>query len=216
MDDAGRLLLVRQADTMAWSTIGGAIEPDESPEHAAAREASEEAGIEVSLSGIRAVLGGPEFRVRYPNGDVTSYVTVVFDAVVVSGQPDPDDDETVATSWFSPAALPTADMTEFTKALLRGAACSLTDNETADTPIGHAEQPHVSSMLNPDRHIMARLLRGLSARCEMLKDVSSKFLDIGRGVVLVGRGLGACGWAGRRGRCAGGVTARGDEARLAG
>jgi 8-oxo-dGTP pyrophosphatase MutT (NUDIX family) len=35
---------------MAWSTIGGAIEPDEAPEQAAAREAVEEAGIEVRLT----------------------------------------------------------------------------------------------------------------------------------------------------------------------
>ena len=120
VDDAGRILLVRQADTMAWSTIGGAIEPDESPEDAAVREALEEAGVEVRLTGVRAVLGGPEFRVRYPNGDTTSYVTIVFDAVIVSGKPQPDGDETVAASWYSPAALPTTEMTDFTRALLRG------------------------------------------------------------------------------------------------
>jgi len=34
-DDDGRVLLVRQADSDLWATIGGAVEPDESPEAAA-------------------------------------------------------------------------------------------------------------------------------------------------------------------------------------
>src|SRR5581483_12340133 len=38
-DADGRVLLVRQADSGLWGTVGGAIEPDESPEDAACREA---------------------------------------------------------------------------------------------------------------------------------------------------------------------------------
>ena len=38
-DEAGRILLVRITDTHQWATIGGAVEPDESPERAAMREA---------------------------------------------------------------------------------------------------------------------------------------------------------------------------------
>ena len=49
-DDEGRLLLVRNADTGEWQTIGGAIEPDESPEESAVREAAEEAGVTVELT----------------------------------------------------------------------------------------------------------------------------------------------------------------------
>jgi 8-oxo-dGTP diphosphatase len=37
-DDANRLLLVRLRDDDQWSTPGGAIEPDEFPSDAAARE----------------------------------------------------------------------------------------------------------------------------------------------------------------------------------
>jgi len=36
-DDDGRILLVRVIDTDQWAVIGGAIEPDESPEQAALR-----------------------------------------------------------------------------------------------------------------------------------------------------------------------------------
>ena len=81
-DDRGRILLVRLIDSGLWATIGGAIEPDESPEEAALREAEEEAGVKLKLGPILAVLGGPEYRLTYPNGDQTSYVATVFDATV--------------------------------------------------------------------------------------------------------------------------------------
>lgn len=67
-DDAGRLLLVRLTDTGNWATIGGAVEPDESPRDCAVREAEEEAGIKVELGDILGVFGGPDYRVTYPNG----------------------------------------------------------------------------------------------------------------------------------------------------
>ena len=39
-DDDGRLLLMREAETGRWQTVGGMIDPDESPWDAAAREAA--------------------------------------------------------------------------------------------------------------------------------------------------------------------------------
>jgi 8-oxo-dGTP pyrophosphatase MutT (NUDIX family)/predicted kinase len=120
-DDHGRVLLVRQTDSGLWATIGGAVEPDESPQATAVREADEEAGVAISLNGIRAVLGGPEFRVRYPNGDQSSYVTIVFDARVVSGTPQPDGDETLDVEWFSTSQLAGAQLHPFARSLLQGA-----------------------------------------------------------------------------------------------
>ena len=117
-DCDGRVLLVRIRDTGQWAAIGGAIEPDESPEQAALREADEEAGVTLRLGPILAVLGGPEFRITYPNGDQTSYVSTVFDATVVGGTPTPDGDETMAAQWWSPDALPHGEMSGFTRALL--------------------------------------------------------------------------------------------------
>ena len=88
-DSEGGMLLVRIIDTNQWATIGGAIEPDESPEMAAVRETREEAGVDVALGDILGVFGGPEFRLTYPNGDQTSYVSIVFDATVTGGRPTP-------------------------------------------------------------------------------------------------------------------------------
>ena len=118
-DADGRLLLVRIIDTGNWATIGGAIEPDESPESAACREAEEEAGVTVRLGATLGVLGGPDYRVTYPNGDETSYVVVVFDATVDAGQPRADGDETSEIAWFAPVDLPYGEMGQLTKALLR-------------------------------------------------------------------------------------------------
>jgi ADP-ribose pyrophosphatase YjhB (NUDIX family) len=118
-DEDGRILLVRLIDTGQWATIGGAIEPDESPQQSAVREAQEEAGVTVALGRILGVLGGPEFRLTYPNGDQTSYVSTVFEATVVDGVPTPDGDETSEVRWWAGDALPLDEMSAFTRALLR-------------------------------------------------------------------------------------------------
>lgn len=118
-DRDGRLLLVRLIDSGNWATFGGAIEPDESPEEAACREAGEEAGVTLRLGPILGVLGGPEYRVTYPNGDETAYVVVVFDARFKAGTPEADGDETSDVGWFDPGGLPLDDMGTLTKALLR-------------------------------------------------------------------------------------------------
>lgn len=117
-DDAGRVLLVRQVDSGQWATIGGMVEPDEDPRAAAVREAKEEAGIDVELGRILDVLGGPGFRVRYPNGDETAYVTIVFDAQVISGELAADGEETNECAWFEQGSLDEADLGPFARASL--------------------------------------------------------------------------------------------------
>ncbi|HEY1458045.1 MAG TPA: NUDIX domain-containing protein [Solirubrobacteraceae bacterium] len=117
-DESGRLLLVRDLDTGRWQTIGGAIEPDESPQQAALRETSEEAGIGVRLTGLRGAVGGPGFRISYPNGDQVAYVSCVFDAQLSEGEIRPDGEETSAVRWFSNDELAELDMSAFTRVLL--------------------------------------------------------------------------------------------------
>jgi 8-oxo-dGTP pyrophosphatase MutT (NUDIX family) len=124
-DEHGRILLVRQTDTGQWATIGGSIEPDESPEDAARREALEEAHVEVRLVRLVTALGGPDYRLTYPNGDETACVPIVYDAVVVGGTPEPDDDETEAVGWFAPDELDALDLTPINRHLLTAALALL-------------------------------------------------------------------------------------------
>lgn len=124
-DKKGRLLLVREAETGLWQTIGGAVEPDESPADAAIRETAEEAGVVVELAGIRGVLGGPSFRMTYPNGDLASYVPTIFDAHVIDGEPHADGDETIDVAWFTASQLADAALSGFTIALLGDPAVAI-------------------------------------------------------------------------------------------
>lgn len=118
-DDAGRLLLMQEARTHEWQTVGGMVDPDESPWDAARREAFEEVGVDVRLDRLRAALGGPGYRVRYPSGDVCSYVVTVFDATIERGDPAPADDEAAAVRWFHPADVSELRLDPLNRHLLR-------------------------------------------------------------------------------------------------
>lgn len=67
VDDAGRVLLGRRADTGKWSLPMGAIDPGEQPADAAVREVYEETGVHSPLS----VLPGRPFS-RSPTPTATS------------------------------------------------------------------------------------------------------------------------------------------------
>jgi 8-oxo-dGTP pyrophosphatase MutT (NUDIX family) len=117
-DAAGRLLLVRAREFDRWQTVGGAIDPDESPADAALREAHEESGLEVELTRVIGVYGGPLFRLVYPNGDVCSYTAISFAARPRGGAIRPDGDETVDVAWFTREAAASLQMAPHTRLLV--------------------------------------------------------------------------------------------------
>ncbi|MGJ4888986.1 NUDIX domain-containing protein [Bradyrhizobium sp. HKCCYLRH3099] len=92
-DDDGRILLGHDAETGLWTLPGGAIDPNEHPADAAIRECFEETGLLVRPQRLLGVFGGPEFLIRYPNGDLTYYTVVAFEAVIVGGALAPDGEE---------------------------------------------------------------------------------------------------------------------------
>jgi 8-oxo-dGTP pyrophosphatase MutT (NUDIX family) len=110
-DEVGGILLVRQRDGDVWSTPGGAIEPDETPADAVVRETWEETGLWVEPHRIVGVYSGPEFIVRYANGDESQYVIIAFECSVRAGHLRPDEDETLEVCYWNRAkagALPLA------------------------------------------------------------------------------------------------------------
>jgi ADP-ribose pyrophosphatase YjhB (NUDIX family) len=120
VDSAGRIMLVRHAGQGdEWGTLGGAVEPGESPAGAAVRETREEIGAGIELIRLLDVLGGPEYEVSYPNGDRAAYVTAVYEARIVAGFPAPGDGELSELGWFMPDELPAVSLNGFARAVLR-------------------------------------------------------------------------------------------------
>ena len=117
-DGDDRLLLVRHADSGLWGLVGGAVEVDERPDEAAIRETQEETGLLVELTHLVAALGGPGFRVIYPNGDETSYVTIVYEARPLGGVERADDDEVLEVGWFRRNELSAIDLGGIAQATL--------------------------------------------------------------------------------------------------
>lgn len=100
-DDDNRVLLVQQRETGEWSTPGGAIELADTPANAVVREVWEETGLLVRPARLFAVYGGPNFVVRYSNGDETQYISAMFECEIVSGELRADGDEVERAQFWS-------------------------------------------------------------------------------------------------------------------
>ncbi len=105
-NDKNELLLNLRSDTGTWGIIGGGMELGESLEETAARELWEEAGLKAERFELLDVLSGRELFFRYPNGDETYTVIVLYKAVGVSGVPRINDGESRRLEYFSVNALP--------------------------------------------------------------------------------------------------------------
>ena len=101
-DGEGRLLLGRHVDDGLWATIGGSMEPGESPQAAALRELLEETGLTAGILGIIGVYGGPAFEVTYPGGAQVAYVVTMYAGQLLGGEPKPQRDELREIGWFGP------------------------------------------------------------------------------------------------------------------
>jgi 8-oxo-dGTP pyrophosphatase MutT (NUDIX family) len=116
----GHVLLVRHAEIGSWMTPGGAIEPAETPADAAVREMWEETGLHVRLTRLAGVYGGPEFVVRYQNGDENSYAMIVFEAEILAGDARPDGEEILEVRYFPPSELEGLDTPVWMAEVLQG------------------------------------------------------------------------------------------------
>jgi 8-oxo-dGTP pyrophosphatase MutT (NUDIX family) len=106
IDAAGHVLLQRRSDDGQWGLPGGAMEPGEEPAQTLVREIREETALEVVPERIVGVYGGPDFRVRYPNGDEAAILSITFACRPIAGEARVNDDESLEIRYFPPDALP--------------------------------------------------------------------------------------------------------------
>ncbi|KQS22461.1 NUDIX domain-containing protein [Frigoribacterium sp. Leaf186] len=98
------VLLVRRADTGAWTPVTGIVDPGEDPSDAAVRETLEEADLQVVAERLASI--GVTREVVYPNGDRAQYLDHTFVMGYVSGEPSPADGENTEARWFRLDELP--------------------------------------------------------------------------------------------------------------
>lgn len=99
-----RVLLVRRSDNGAWAPVTGIVDPGEEPAVCAAREAREEAGVEVRVDRLAAT--SSVRGVVHANGDRAAYLDLTFACTWLSGDAQPCDDECTEVRWFHPDRFP--------------------------------------------------------------------------------------------------------------
>jgi 8-oxo-dGTP pyrophosphatase MutT (NUDIX family) len=102
-DGAGRILLLQRGQgENLWGFPGGAIEPGERADEAAAREVYEETGLQDQPVALIGLYSSPDYAFTYPNGDQVQPVTSFFECRVVGGALQPDMRESVGARYFGP------------------------------------------------------------------------------------------------------------------
>jgi len=109
-DEYDRVLLARHAEKDQWATLGGSIDPNESPANAIVREVWEEATLLVEPMRVIGIYGGPEFEMTYSNGDRVTYLMTVFECCILSGEMQPDGVEILELEYFSQSDLADLDL----------------------------------------------------------------------------------------------------------
>ncbi len=92
------VLLVRRADSGAWTPVTGILDPGEEPAVGAQREVLEETTVTCRVESLVAV--GAHGPVSYPNGDRARYLDLAFRCTWVEGEAAVGDDESCDVGWF--------------------------------------------------------------------------------------------------------------------
>jgi 8-oxo-dGTP pyrophosphatase MutT (NUDIX family) len=101
---AQEVLLTLRADNGEWAPITGILDPGEEPAVGVAREAFEEAAVEVSVDRLASVRVSPQ--ITHANGDLAVYLDLTFACSWVSGEARVNDDENTDIRWWPLDALP--------------------------------------------------------------------------------------------------------------
>ena len=128
-DDAGRVLLLRRADSGNWALPGGTMELGESLPECAVREVREETGLTVGITGLVGIYTDPRHVIAYSDGEVRQQFNVCFTAKVTSGEL-AESSESTALEFVSPSRFDELPMHSTQRTRLRHHA-------------EHRDQPHL-------------------------------------------------------------------------
>lgn len=106
VNERGELLWQKRGDFEWWGLPGGVLELGESFSQACVREAWEETGFHVEPVRAIGLYSGPQFDVRYPNGDEVQQFTLALECRIVGGTGRVDGQEAQAQAFFAPSAFP--------------------------------------------------------------------------------------------------------------
>jgi 8-oxo-dGTP pyrophosphatase MutT (NUDIX family) len=107
-DRLERVLLELRSDFRRWGLPGGHQEVGDSSADTAIREVFEETGLRVKRPQVFGIASDPRHEtIRFPNGDRTQTVSVMFHASKPRGEPKFDPRETLELGWFALDDLPT-------------------------------------------------------------------------------------------------------------
>lgn len=105
-NEKGKVLLQRRRDNGFWGIPGGAMEPGETFEQAARREAKEETGLTLGELRLIGIYSEPDRIVTYPNGDVCCYTGILFHTTSFEGTLLQETDETWEHRFFAKNEIP--------------------------------------------------------------------------------------------------------------
>ncbi len=101
IDDQGRILLGKRADSGRWTIPGGGMKPGESISDTAVRETKEETGVDIEVVSLVGIYSNPSHVVEYADGEVRQQFSVCLVGRPVSGALSPSD-EITEVGYFDP------------------------------------------------------------------------------------------------------------------
>jgi ADP-ribose pyrophosphatase YjhB (NUDIX family) len=98
---------MQRSDNGSWGLPGGYVEPGESVSEAVAREVLEETGVRIEPGRLVGVYSDPARQViAYRDGRRVQSVNLCFEARALAAEQPTTPEETLATGYFAPDALP--------------------------------------------------------------------------------------------------------------
>lgn len=99
-DGAGRIVLIQRSDNGDWAMPGGAHDFGETISQTAVREAKEETGLDIAITGLIGIYTDPGHLVEYGDGEVRQQFSLCFRAVPTGGGIQTSE-ESLKVQWFS-------------------------------------------------------------------------------------------------------------------